>query len=70
MDEELKAYLDAMRREINDAQERVLNKLTTLEADFANTKDFLLRDALAAGRRWLDLDERVSRIERDAKRTP
>lgn len=67
MDEELRAYLDAMRREINDAQERLLDRMTALEHDFQNTKGFLLGDSLVAGRRWLDLDERVSRLERGGK---
>ena len=67
MDEELRAYLDAMRKEFNDAQERVLNRLAALEQDFQNTKGFLIGDALVTGRRWLDLDERVARLERDQK---
>lgn len=64
MDEELRAYLDTMRREFNDGQERLLNRLASLEADFQNTRGFLLNDAVVAGRRWLDLDERVTRLER------
>lgn len=68
MDEELKAYLDSLKADligrINEGNERILNRLTTLEQDFQNTKDFLVRDALGTGRRWLDLDERVSRLER------
>lgn len=70
MDEELRAYLDAMRKEFNDAQERVLNRIAALEQDFQNTKGFLVGDALVGGRRWLDLDERVSRLERDRKAAP
>jgi hypothetical protein len=31
MDEELRAYLDTMRREFNDGQERLLNRLASLE---------------------------------------
>jgi hypothetical protein len=64
MDEELRAYLDTMRLEFNDGQERLLNRLGSLEADFQNTKGFLVSDAVVAGRRWLDLDERVTRLER------
>ena len=30
MDDELRAYLDAMRREFNDANERLLNRLASL----------------------------------------
>ena len=67
MDDELRAYLDAMRREFNDAQEHLLNRLAALGQDFQNTKGFLIGDALVSGRRWLDLDERVSRFERKPK---
>ena len=67
MDDELRAYLDAMRSEFNDAQERLLNRLASLEQDFQNTKGFLVGDAIVSGRRWLDLDERVNRLERDRK---
>jgi len=67
MDEELRAYLDAMRREFNDANERLLNRMASLEQDFQNTKGFLVGDALVTGRRWLDLDERLGRLERDRK---
>jgi hypothetical protein len=31
---------------------------------------FLIGDALVAGRRCVELDERVNRIERDRKRNP
>ena len=67
MDDELRAYLDAMRSEFNDAQERLLNRLASLEQDFQNTKGFLVGDAIVSGRRWLDLDERVNRLERNRK---
>ena len=67
MDEELRAYLDAMRRELNDAQERLLNRLTSLEHEFQNAKGFLVGDAVISSRRWLNLDERVTRLERGGK---
>lgn len=67
MDDELRAYLDAMRQEFNDAQERLINRFAALEQDFQNTKGFLIGDALVSGRRWLDLDERVSCLERKPK---
>ena len=67
MDEELKRYLDDLRadlmNQINDGSERVLNRLGSLEKDFTNTKDFLISDALVSGRRWLDLEDRVSKLE-------
>lgn len=34
MDDDLRAYLDAMRSEFNGAQERLLNRLAALEQDF------------------------------------
>ncbi len=67
MDDELRAYLDAMRSEFNDAQERLLNRMASLEQHFQNTKGFLVGDAIVSGRRWLDLDERANRLERDRK---
>ena len=70
MDEELRAYLDAMQHKFNDAIERLLNRMASLEQDFQGTKGFLINDALVTGRRWLDLEERVSRLERDRKAWP
>ena len=78
MDDELRTYLDAMRSEsneafakmrgeFNDAQERLLNRLTSLDQNFQNTKGFLINEALVTGRLWQDLDERVTRLERDRK---
>ena len=70
MDEKLKACLDAMRREFNDAQERLLNRIAALQQEFQVTKGPMAGDALVTGRRWLDLDERVSRLERNRKPEP
>ena len=68
MDDELKRYLDAMQtrlmEQFNDGHERILDRLSTLENDFMNTKDFLVGDSLVASRRWLDLEARVSKLER------
>jgi hypothetical protein len=68
MDEELKRYLDDMQarlmQQINDGNELIINRLSSLEKDFANTKYFLVGDALVASRRWLDLEARVSKLER------
>lgn len=68
MDEELKQYLDEMQarlmQQINDGNELVINRLSSLEKDFTNTKDFLVGDALVASRRWVDLEARVSKLER------
>ncbi|MBV9251822.1 MAG: hypothetical protein JO227_21595 [Acetobacteraceae bacterium] len=67
MDEELRAYLDSLRADlvgrINAGNARILDRLTALERDFANTKEFLVGDALVASRRWLDLEARVRELE-------
>lgn len=42
MDDELKRYLDAMMAKINDGQELILNRITSLAKDFQNTKEFWL----------------------------
>ena len=71
MDEDLKIYLAAMEVRLlvrmNDQHERLISSLNALRSDFANTKDFLLRDSLVNGRRWLDLEARVSKLEGDKK---
>ena len=68
MDDELKRYLDTMQtrlmQQINDGHERILDRFSTLEKDFMNTKDFIVGDSLVASRRWLDLEGRVSKLER------
>jgi hypothetical protein len=67
MDEELRAYLEAMEgrlsTRLNDQHERVLNRLTAIERDFSNTKSFLIGDALVLGGRWSDLEARVTKLE-------
>jgi hypothetical protein len=54
----------ALRHDFNNNTERILNRVSSLERDFQNTKGFLIEDAIVTGRRWLDLDERLSRLER------
>jgi hypothetical protein len=70
MDEELRQYLEAMEARltarVNDRHERLLNRLTAIERDFTNTKDFLVGDSLISGRRWLDLEAPVAKLERGA----
>ena len=66
MDEETKRHLDAMEARLtarmeamevrltarmDDDSERALNRLTSLEQDFQNTKGFLVGDALVSSRR-------------------
>ena len=64
MDEELKAYLDAMMVQINDKFERTLGQLTALRADFQNTKGFLLEDSIVTGRRMMSVEDRLTAIEK------
>jgi hypothetical protein len=82
MDEELRRYLSEMEERMigridarlgallarmNDQHERLINDLNGVRRDFTDTKDFLLRDSATGTRRWLDLEERVNRLERDGK---
>jgi hypothetical protein len=52
---------------INDKLEQILNRLVSVESDFQNTKGFLIGDAALSGRRWLDLEARVTRLEHDLR---
>jgi hypothetical protein len=67
MDEELRGYLEKMEGRIiarmNDQHERMLNRLSSIERDFHNTKGFLVGDALVSGGRWRDLEQRVTKLE-------
>jgi hypothetical protein len=63
LDEETSRRFDELRQQINDGFECILNRLGSLETDFANTKGFLASDGLLAGRRWLDLEARVAALE-------
>ena len=59
---------DEFRRfvaQINDKLEQILNRLVSVESDFQNTKGFLIGDAALSGRRWLDLEARVTRLEQE-----
>ena len=53
----------------NGQIERVLNRQTNLEHEFQHAKDFLVGDSLVAGRRWLDMDARLTRLEDDWRRS-
>lgn len=71
MDEELRGYLEAMEgrltARLNDQHELVLNRLNSLESDFQNTKGFLIEDAIISGRRWMDQETRLGRLERGSR---
>ena len=64
MDDETKAYLDALMGQMNDGFERILEKICTLHADFLNTKAFLLEDFIITGRRVFSIEERLTKLER------
>ena len=64
MDEETKACLDDMKARMDEGFERMLDVITTLRADFQNTKGFLLEDAIVMGRRISSIEDRLSRLER------
>jgi len=68
MTEEERAYFDGLFRQLNDKMERVLNKQSSLETDFQNTKGFLVADALVSSRRWLDLEQRVATVEEELRK--
>jgi hypothetical protein len=69
MDEELRRYLETMESRImariSDTTERLIERMNGLERDFQNTKGFLIEDSLVLGRRWSDLERRVTKLERD-----
>jgi hypothetical protein len=48
---------------MNNQHERLINDIVGLRNDYINTKGFLLQDAAARGRQWLDLEDRVSKLE-------
>jgi hypothetical protein len=67
MEGRLMAMEGRLMAKINDGQERILNRLVSLERDFMNTKGFLVEDAVVSSRRWLDMDDRVTKIDRGDK---
>ena len=64
MDEETKAAFDSLVARMNDQFERVLDAVTTLQADFLNTKAFLIEDALVTSRRVMSIEDRLTALER------
>jgi hypothetical protein len=59
MDAELRAYLDAMRKEFNDAQERLLNRLSRIDRETATTHEYLLEIVKSHGIRLRDVERRL-----------
>ena len=64
MDEETKAYLDAMMTQINDQFERVLDQMAGVRSDVDTMGGHLLH----AMEDRLTLSRRVSRLEEDVRR--
>jgi hypothetical protein len=60
---ELNAIDGRLMARLNNSEERILNRLAAMEGDALNTKGFLLNDAVIAGRRWFDLEARVTKLE-------
>jgi hypothetical protein len=57
-----------LMEQVDDQIERVMNCQGNLEHEFQHAKDFLAGDALIAGRRWLDMDARLTRLEDEWRR--
>jgi hypothetical protein len=73
MDDETKAAFaaidarfDALMARMNNQHERLINIITSLHTDFANTKGFLIGDALVLGRRVRTIEDRLDDLERGA----
>ena len=68
MDDETRQYLDGMMKQMNDQFERILNVMTVKRGDFTNTGGLLVNDEIVSGRRWLDLEERLTKVEDELRR--
>lgn len=71
MDDETREAFAKMMKLINDGNERVIDRLTTLEGhvrnlsrDFQTTKGFLIEDALTLGRRIANVENRLDDLDR------
>lgn len=65
MDDDLKAYLDAMMTQINDKFERLLDQHSATRLDLDNTKGhvvYVMEDSLALSRRITKLEEEMRRM--------
>jgi hypothetical protein len=59
-----------LMEQVNDQIERVLNHQSNLGHEFQHARDFLVGDALVAGRRWLDMDAAEAICRRVLQATP
>lgn len=68
MNEDTRKFLAEMEARlmarINNQFERLLNEVTALRADFQHTKGFLLEDAIVMGRRALNIEDRLTQLEK------
>lgn len=70
MTEEERQYFGGLLGQVNDNIERVLERMGSLERDFQNTKEFLVGDALISGRQRLDMETRITKLERGLRKDP
>jgi hypothetical protein len=68
--EEERQYFGGLLGQVNDNIERVLERMGSLERDFQNTKEFLVGDALISGRQRLDMETRITKLERGLRKDP
>ena len=64
MDEETRAYLDRMMKEINDGFERLLDRMSHIRADTDDTRGHVLYGL----RENLTLSERITKLENDRRK--
>lgn len=66
MDEETKAYLDAMMLQINNGFDRILDRLEAIRADTDTTQGHVLYGLQGN----LTLSQRISKLEEEIRRQP
>lgn len=64
MDEETRAYLDRMMKEINDGFERLLDRMSHIRADTDDTRGHVLYGL----RENLTLSERITKLENNRRK--
>jgi adenylate kinase len=70
VDEETRAEFAALRKQMSDQNERLINQIKSLSHDFQNTKGFLLNDALTLGQRVTLVENRVDNLEKALRKPP
>ena len=64
MDDETRDAFATLMTRMNDQHERLLDMMTSLRDDFANTKSFLIGDSLVVGRRVRGIEDRLDDLEK------